>query len=70
MARKYRQGRIITSINELIDQEFIYIHHKIWHKGWFRSLQFGYLQTLIEKGFVRYAIKIDKGENKDATLAL
>lgn len=69
MARKYRQGRIITRIDELIDQEFIYIHHKILHKGWFRSLQFGYLQTLIENGFVRYAIKIDKGENEDAAMA-
>lgn len=70
MARKYRQGRIITSLDELINQEFIYIHQKILHKGWFRSLQLWYLQELIENGFVRYAIKIDKGENKDATLAL
>lgn len=70
MARKYRQGRIITSLDELINQEFIYIHHKILHKGWFRSLQLWYLQELIENGFIRYAIKIDKGENEDATLAL
>lgn len=35
--RKYQKGEPITSLDELMEQEFIYWRDKITHRGWFLS---------------------------------
>lgn len=59
--RKYRKGKPITSLDELAKQEFIYLHDKITHRGWFGSWQFSLVQRYIERGLLFYAVKNDMG---------
>lgn len=51
-AAKYRKGGRITSLDELPGCEFIYIHDKITHYGWFMSHQFRYLYQQMVAGFL------------------
>lgn len=68
-ARKYRPGRRITSLNTLmrrLDKDgFIYLRHKIQHKGWVLSLQFRTILSNISGGWVRTAEKINTEENEN-----
>lgn len=50
--RKYRKGGKITSFDELVGCEFIYIHDKITHRAWFMSYQFMYLYQQMAAGFL------------------
>ena len=50
--RKYAKGSAITSLDELAHQEFVYIWDKIYHAGWFMSLQLSLLKRYIERGVV------------------
>lgn len=59
--RKYKQGReIITfeGLRQILKKDkFVYLRHKIAHEGWVLSLHFRYLVDLMDKGFIRRAIK-------------
>lgn len=55
--RKYEKGELITSIDELLSYEFVYIYEKLWHKKWFLNLQLGLLVHWITHNKVRKAIK-------------
>lgn len=55
--RKYEKGELITSIDELLSCEFVYIYEKLWHKKWFCNLQLGLLVNWITHYKVRKAIK-------------
>ena len=50
--RKYTKGDRVTSIDELVQQEFVYINDKIYHAGWFMSFQLSWAKRLIEVGCV------------------
>jgi len=60
--KKYKKGREIRSFEALmyfLDKDnFIYINHKILHKGWILSLRFRYLRHAIECGQISMAIKL------------
>ena len=58
--RKYRQGKQITSLDELVKQDFVYMHEKITHRGWFQSWQLGYVMRCLERGFLYYAVKVSE----------
>ena len=60
--RKYRPGPKITSLNELMEQEFVYWNNKITPKGWFQSWQIRMAQCAIDRGIIRQAIKIESEE--------
>ena len=53
--RKYRPGEVIASLDELAAQEFIYIHNKIYHRGWWQSLQFRFINLHMDAGYIRKA---------------
>lgn len=57
--RKYRKGKRIASLDELSTQEFIYFFDKITHRGWFMSWQFRMAISLIDRGCLYYAEKVD-----------
>ena len=53
--RKYYPGKVISSFDELAAQEFIYIHDKIYHRGWWQSLQFSFIKRKMDDGCIRKA---------------
>lgn len=55
--RKYKKGEFIKSLDILMSQEFVYIHDKIYHHGWFASLQIRLLKKYIEREWICKAIK-------------
>lgn len=60
--KKYKKGEIITSIDELEKQEFIYIsygngYEKILHEGFFKSWQLRLLAFYIRAGRLYSAVK-------------
>lgn len=54
--RKYRKGEPITSLEDLANQEFVYVHDKITHRGWFMSWQFRFAKDMLEKGVLHKAV--------------
>jgi len=61
--RKYRKGERITSLDELVKQDFIYWRDKVVHQGWFMSWQLRMVHRCVgEKGVIYYAIRV--GEEK------
>ena len=58
--RKYKIGGHIKSFDDCLNEEFIYIGEKIYHRGWFMSFQVNLLNNLIKRNLVNYAIKKEK----------
>jgi hypothetical protein len=56
--RKYKKGDPITSLDELMKQEFIYYRHKITHKGWFMSWPLRSVENYISAGRLFKAVKV------------
>lgn len=50
--RKYCKGEKIRSLEELMQQDLIYCHHKVLAKGWFQSWQLRFAQTMIDRGVI------------------
>jgi len=63
--RKYKPGEVITSIDEMTRQEFVYCNDKIFSAGWVLSWQLRMAMMYIQQGRIRYAIKIKDGEEKE-----
>lgn len=59
--KKYTPGQKITSMDELADQDFIYIvrgeYSKIYHKGWLLSWPLRTALRYIEQGVIYKAVK-------------
>lgn len=62
--KKYRPGPKVTSLNELMEQDFVYWHDKITPKGWFCSWQLRMAQDAIKYGVIRLAIKIESEDKQ------
>lgn len=56
--RKYKPGETIKSLDELSEQEFVYIHEKIYHRGWWASMLFRLVKGIMEAGHIRKAERI------------
>lgn len=56
--RKYKPGSLITSLDVLYSQEFVYWRDKITHCGWVRSWQMRMAFEALQGKVIRYAIKI------------
>lgn len=48
--RKYEQGERITSLDEMMQQEFVMVRGKVYHKGWFKSWQISLAQNYLQVG--------------------
>lgn len=63
--RKYEKGPPITSLDELVQQEFVYWHDKITSKGWFMSWQLRMTSMALRTGNVIFkAIKKEEDEHE------
>ena len=58
--RKYRKGEQVRSVNELLDQEFVYWHDKIYARGWFLSWPLRMAYKAVKQGEIYKAER--KGE--------
>ena len=58
--RKYRKGEKITSLDELMKQEFVFFFDKITNRGWFASWQMRLAKSYIVRGFL---YKAERSEN-------
>ena len=64
MKRKYRPGPKVHSLNELMEQDFVYWRNKITPRGWFQSWQLHMAQEAIDRGIIRQAIKIESEDKQ------
>lgn len=55
---KYQQGKQITTLDELVKYEFIYLRHKVYHAGWWKSWQFRDIEQLLRQGKLYKAERI------------
>lgn len=55
--QKYRKGELILSLDELVQQEFVYWNNKITHRGWFMSWQLRMTMYALKSGVIYRAIK-------------
>lgn len=55
--RKYTKGESIHSLDELLKQEFVYWHDKIYHIGWVKSWQLNFVQNQLNRKTIQKAIK-------------
>lgn len=55
--RKYRQGEVIATIDELINCEFVYWNDKIYHKAFIQSFQLSLVLRILNKKGFKYAIR-------------
>lgn len=68
--KKYKVGEIITSLDELAEQEGIYWRmngskkYKYLHLGWVKAQQLNYIITQLCKGNYYHAIKLEETNEK------
>ena len=60
--RKYRKGDKITSLDELVKQEFVYVFDRINHIAWVKSWQVSLALEYIKRGCLYYAEKEETNE--------
>ena len=60
--RKYQKGEPITSIDELMSQDFVYFYDKITNSGWFGSWQLRWAKMMIDGGKLFKAISTPKND--------
>lgn len=60
--RKYTQGDIIKTLDELLKQDIVFLGGRTRNKAWIYSQQIHWLKGRIDSGAFKYAIK-KKGEN-------
>lgn len=65
MASKYKKGEVLTSLDELMQQEFVYWNDKINHKGWFGSWQLRMTENALKAGRICKAIKIESEDKSN-----
>jgi len=61
--RKYEKGERITSLDVMMEQEFVYWCGKVYHQGWFHGWQIGWVKARMQYGGIYKAVKKeDKGK--------
>ena len=63
--RKYRPGRQIHTLDELVNQDLVYFGKKITPSGWFMSWQLRLTTDYLNRGWIRSAVKIE--DEKEGT---
>ena len=48
--RKYKQGDLIRSLDELMAQEFVMMNGKVYHIGWFSSWPVRSCKNYLDQG--------------------
>lgn len=59
---KYEKLELVTSLDELMEQEFIYCHGKVYHRGWFGSWQVRFALLELKRERI-YKVKLKEVED-------
>lgn len=62
MAKKYKPGEIVTNLNELYAQDFIFWRGTLTPFGWFQNWQMAWTQIQINRRVIRKAVKIEEAQ--------
>ncbi len=57
--RKYFPGPPVTSLDDLMMCENVYVFDKITHIGWFQNWNLNFAKKMIDRKVIRHAIKIN-----------
>ena len=57
--KAYKEGEEIHSLDEFVEQEFVFIRGKLYHRGFTQSFQIRFLKTAMDAGAVKRAVKIE-----------
>ena len=60
--RRLGPGEVITSLDEMLAQKFIWWMGKPYHNGWFGSWQMRWAATRLREGQIRRVIVIEEDE--------
>ena len=52
ITRQWAKGNVITTFDRFDEQEYIWVHGKVYHHGWFKSWQYRYVSDLVKSGQV------------------
>ena len=55
---KYKMGERITSLDEFMEQEFVYFPYGIRHRGYAQSQQIRHISMMIKGGRLHKAVRI------------
>ena len=55
---KYKKGERITSLDEFIEQEFVYFPYGVRHRGYAQSQQIRLIAMMIKSGNLHKAVRI------------
>ena len=55
---KYKKGERITSLDDFVEQEFVYFPYGIRHRGYAQSQQIRYISMMIKSGRLHKAVRI------------
>lgn len=56
----YKPGAVIKSLDELVQQEFVFAHGKRYHHGWVLGWQLNMAMLWIQRGWLRRAEKVEE----------
>lgn len=60
--RKYQQGDRITKLDELVQEEFVMVHGKVYHRGWVCSWQINLALIYLQQHGCYKAVPIEEEE--------
>lgn len=60
--KKLKQGKLITSLDELAQCEWVFIHGKPFHRGWVSSWQFRMAAGYVNGRHARVGVRLTNGE--------
>mgnify|MGYP007111730444 CR=1 FL=1 len=60
---KYVPGPVIDDLTTLEKQEFVFVHHKVTHRGWFLSWSIRTALIFLDARAIRYALKKEEEDD-------
>lgn len=60
---KYIPGPVIDDLSTLAKQEFVFVHHKVTHCGWFMSWSLRSALVFLKAGAIKYAMRKDDNDD-------
>lgn len=64
MPSQYEKGEQIRSLDVLMEQEFIFCKHKVYHRGWFIGWTVNLANAYVKNGHIHMAVKKNKEDNE------
>lgn len=59
--KKWKKGKRIASLDEISEEKMIFIRDKVYHCGWFQSMQFRVLKDYMDNGWLFKAVRREGG---------